>query len=121
MAVILFCEDEHVIRTTTTRMLEELGHKVIIAVNGAQALAKYRESSKEIDAVILDNLLPDLTGYEVFKELKNINPEVRVIMCSGYSVGREYDMAREAGIRLFLFKPYTLEELLEALQMVLNV
>jgi two-component system cell cycle sensor histidine kinase/response regulator CckA len=116
MAVILFCEDEHVIRTTTTRMLEELGHKVIIAVNGTEALTKYREMYREIDAIILDNLLPDVSGYEVFKELKKINPQVKVIMCSGYSSGREYEKAREAGIRLFLFKPYTLEELLDALE-----
>ncbi len=120
MAVILFCEDEHVIRTTTTRMLEELGHKVIIAVNGTQALDRYREASKEIDAVILDNLLPDISGYEVFKEMRNINPQVQVIMCSGYSSGREYDKAREAGIRFFLFKPYTLDELLEALENVIK-
>ncbi|MEJ2664630.1 MAG: response regulator [Spirochaetia bacterium] len=113
--IILYCEDENVIRKTTRRMLEELGYKVIIAVNGDEALTRYQAGKDTIDVIILDNQLPGMSGYEVYVELKKINPDVRVIMCSGYTGGKEYELARKAGIRHFLPKPYTFEELSDAL------
>jgi two-component system cell cycle sensor histidine kinase/response regulator CckA len=114
--LILFCEDENVIRTTTKKMLEASGYEVITAVNGTDALTKYTDRHTDIDIVILDNLLPRLSGYEVFVRMKKINPKVKVLMCSGYCSGKEYQAARKAGIRYFLEKPYIIEELIEILE-----
>lgn len=116
--LILFCEDENVVRTTTKKMLEASGYEVITAVNGIDALTKYKKQYTEIDIVILDNLLPDLSGYEVYIRMKEINPKVKVLMCSGYCDGKEYDAARKAGIRYFLPKPYIMEELIEILEQI---
>jgi two-component system cell cycle sensor histidine kinase/response regulator CckA len=119
--LILFCEDESVIRTTTKRMLEACGFEVITAANGHEALARYEERHEEIDIVILDNLLPGLAGYEVYKMMKKINPKIKAIMCSGYSNGKEYQKARKSGIRYFLSKPYIIEELLEILEQIQSI
>ncbi|MBN1799614.1 MAG: response regulator [Spirochaetales bacterium] len=114
--LILFCEDENVIRTTTKKMLEAFGYEVITAVNGIDALERYEDRHADIDIVILDNLLPELSGYEVFIRMKKINPKVKALMCSGYCSGKEYQAARKAGICYFLEKPYIIEELIEILK-----
>jgi len=116
--LILFCEDENVIRTTTKKMLEVSGYEVITAVNGIDALTQYENRHTDVDIVILDNMLPGLSGHEVFIEMKKINPQIKALMCSGYCSGKEYEAARKAGIRYFLDKPYTIEELIEILEKI---
>ena len=114
--LILFCEDENVIRTTTKKMLEAFGYEVITAVKGFDALKKYEERHADIDIVILDNILPDLSGHEVFMRMKKIDSNVKALMCSGFCSGKENKAARKAGIRYFLEKPYIIEELIEILE-----
>ena len=113
---ILLVDDEESVRSLGNRMLERLGFKVLIAVDGQQALEIFRELSDEILLVILDLTMPYMDGEETFRELRRIDPKARVIMSSGYT---ESEITpRFAGKRLsgFLQKPYTLDTLTQRLR-----
>jgi two-component system cell cycle sensor histidine kinase/response regulator CckA len=114
--LILLCEDENIVRITTKRLLEECGYEVIAAATGNSALSIYTARYKEIEAVILDNILPGLSGYEVFIRMKKINPDIKAVMCSGYDDGADFDeQALHAGFKYLLPKPYTFDQLSEIL------
>jgi PAS domain S-box-containing protein len=113
---ILLVDDEESVRVMGTRMLERLGFGVLIAVDGREALDIYRERREDIALVLLDLTMPDLDGEEAFRELRRIDPQVCVVMSSGYT---ESEIApRFAGKRLsgFLQKPYTLDALSQCLR-----
>ena len=112
---ILLVDDEESVRLMGHRMLERVGFAVLTAVDGRKALEIYRERRDEIALVLLDLTMPDLDGEETFRELRRIDPRVRVVMSSGYT---ESEIApRFAGKRLsgFLQKPYTLNTLTQCL------
>jgi CheY-like chemotaxis protein len=96
-------------------MLEHLGFTVLTAADGLQAVNLYRERGKEIDLVLMDVSMPHMDGAEAFGELRRLNPEVRVVLASGYN--HEDVTSRFEGKRLdgVLQKPYTLANLREAL------
>lgn len=113
---ILLVDDEESVRSLGNRMLERLGFKVLIAVDGQHALEIFRELRNEIVLVILDLTMPYMDGEETFRELRRIDPKIRVIMSSGYT---ESEITpRFAGKRLsgFLQKPYTLDTLIQCLR-----
>jgi len=117
---VLLVDDEETIRTLGARMLASLGFTVLTAADGQEALAVYREHRGEIEVVVLDLTMPHMDGEEAFRELRLIDPEVRVVMSSGYT---ESDItARFAGKGLvgFVQKPYSLAKLAEQLQSALN-
>ncbi|RUQ31308.1 MAG: response regulator [Candidatus Competibacteraceae bacterium] len=118
---VLLVDDEESVRNLGNRMLERLGFKVLIAVDGQQALETFRELHNEIVLVILDLTMPYMDGEETFRELRRIDQKVRVIMSSGYT---ESEITpRFAGKRLsgFLQKPYTLDTLTQRLRDVLDL
>ena len=116
---VLLVDDEETIRTLGARMLAALGFTVLSAADGREALAVYAQHQDEIALVLLDLTMPHMDGEEAFRELRLINPEVRVVMSSGYT---EKDItARFAGKGLmgFVQKPYSLAELAEKLRAAL--
>jgi PAS domain S-box-containing protein len=82
---ILLVDDEESLTALGTRMLEHLGFTVLTAADGMQAVELYRERGKEIDLVLMDLTMPHMDGAEAFGELRRLNPEVRVVLASGYS------------------------------------
>ena len=110
---ILLVDDEESLIALGSRMLEHLGFTVLTAADGLQAVDLYRERGKEIDFVLMDLTMPHMDGAEAFGELRRLNPEVRVVLASGYS--REDVTSRFAGKQLngVLQKPYTLAKLRE--------
>ncbi len=108
---ILLVDDEESLIALGARMLEHLGFTVLTAADGLQAVDLYRERGKEIDLVLMDLTMPNMDGAEAFGELRRLNPDVRVILASGYS--REDVAPRFAGKDLsgVLQKPYTLLKL----------
>jgi PAS domain S-box-containing protein len=108
---ILLVDDEETLRTVGSRMLERLGFAVLTASDGGEAVERYRERQGEIDAVILDLTMPRMDGAEALGELLLVNPDVRVVLASGYA--REDVMERFAGrgFTAFIQKPYTLDQL----------
>jgi len=82
---ILIVDDEDIIRTTASLFLENLGYTVILAKNGQEGVETYRNHQNEIDLVILDMIMPVMDGKEAFDRMTTINPEVKVIISSGYA------------------------------------
>jgi CheY-like chemotaxis protein len=112
---VLVVDDEPMILAFVEQALQKLGYKVLRAVDGRQACEVYSSHLNQIDVVLLDIVMPGITGLEVCRRLRGINPKVKVILSSGYTSG---DVAREAqlaGALGFIGKPYSLEELSSAL------
>ena len=79
-------DDEEKIVDANKKILKLLGFDVLTASNGEEALDIYREHKEIIDIVILDMIMPDMGGGEVFDHIKEINPKVKVLLASGYSI-----------------------------------
>jgi PAS domain S-box-containing protein len=117
---ILLVDDEETIRALGKRMLETLGFEVLVAADGRQALEVYRGHQKKVVLVLLDLTMPHMNGEETFRELRRLDPGVRVILSSGYL---ENDVATRfagKGLAGFIQKPYTLTALTERLKAVLS-
>ena len=108
---ILLVDDEDGVRMVAGRMLEQLGYHVLLAPSGTRALEIYRQEQDRIDLVILDMLMPGMGGVETFQKLKEIDPGVRVLLSSGYSLDGEAQQLMAAGARGFIQKPYRLAAL----------
>lgn len=106
---ILLVDDETIVREVNDEIISALGYRVLNAGNGEQALEIYRERGEEIDLVILDMIMPEMNGAEVFAKLRDINPEVRVLLASGYSVEGQAARIMAQGCNGFIQKPFTLE------------
>jgi PAS domain S-box-containing protein len=108
---VLVVDDEPMVLAFVEEGLRRLGYKVLAAVDGRQACEVYSSHSQQIDMVLLDMVMPGTTGLEACRRLREINPNVRVILSSGYSSGEVVREARLAGAIGFIGKPYSLEEL----------
>jgi two-component system, cell cycle sensor histidine kinase and response regulator CckA len=83
----------------------------LVAKNGSQALALYSENQNRVDAVILDMIMPEMSGGETFDRLKEMDPDVKVLLSSGYSIDGEAEEIMSRGCRGFIQKPFTMTEL----------
>ena len=113
---ILLVDDEESVRTMGRRMLERIGFQVLTAADGRAALEIYRARRGEIALVLLDLTMPDLDGEETFHELRHIDPNVRVVMSSGYTESEIVPRFAGQGLTGFLQKPYTTAALMECLR-----
>ena len=104
----------------TARMLERLGYTVVMAASGHEALTLYRGDPGRFRLVILDMIMPETGGGEVFDELKRINPEVRVLLASGYSMQGQARTIMNRGCTGFIQKPFTMDDLSLKLQAALK-
>ncbi|MBI9098994.1 MAG: PAS domain-containing protein [Spirochaetaceae bacterium] len=102
---ILVVDDEKLIRTPINDMLLDSGYKVYIADDGEMALKVYREHMDEIDLVIMDVIMPKMNGYECMKELRKINPQIKIIVESGYSSSETILKMKQLGIHGLIHKP----------------
>jgi PAS domain S-box-containing protein len=109
--LIMVVDDEPIIRATTKEMLTELGYDVILAEDGEQAIEIYEQRKDSIKLVLLDMVMPKLTGSETFSRLKDINSAVKVLFCSGFAPGGVVDELFTAGAGGYISKPFSLENL----------
>ncbi|PKN60142.1 MAG: oxidoreductase, partial [Deltaproteobacteria bacterium HGW-Deltaproteobacteria-11] len=93
--------------------------RVYAAGSGQEAIDIYLEKRKEIDLVILDMIMPGLSGGETFDRLREIDPEIRVLLSSGYSIEGRARQILERGCNGFLQKPIQLEKLSQKVREVL--
>jgi len=119
-ATVLVIEDETSLQSILARMLEDLRCRAIVAATAAQAVKLYAREYAGIDIVLLDMILPDGTGSDVYAELKKINASVRAIISSGYSADASSLLAAEDGVVDYLEKPYGMKHLADALQRALH-
>ncbi len=117
---VLLADDEDSVRTLGARMLERIGFQVLVASDGQEALELYQVCQREIVLVLLDLTMPYMDGEETFQRLRHFDPQVRVVMTSGYA---ETEMAARFSDQPrcgFLQKPYTLEALTQRLREALR-
>ena len=115
-ATVLVVDDEEIVRQAAERMLHRLGYRTLAAENGEKALDVYREHVGEIDCVLLDLTMPRMDGASAYAALHSLDPDLPVVLCSGYSqheLGAGLDRDSLAG---FLQKPYSMELLSETIQ-----
>ncbi len=116
---ILVVDDEELIRSLATTVLQTRGYAVLQAADGQQAIDLYAQEKDRIDLVILDLTMPVLSGHEAFRHLLSMNPRVKVLFVSGYSAEQLSDVENElmAG---FIKKPYRPNELIQAVEASLS-
>ena len=129
LATILIVDDQEMVRSLIADLLTDLHYEVITAGDGQDAIALYKKMTDDakaqdrpghpIDLVILDMILPRLDGKETFDRLREINPDVRVILSSGYDVDERAKDVLDHGALGFIQKPYHIEALLAMIRNVL--
>ena len=117
---VLLVDDEETIRTLGAAMLASLGFTVLTAADGREALSIYAEHRDEIALVLLDLTMPHMDGEEAFRELRLLDPQVRVILSSGYAQADITARFAGKGLGGFVHKPYSLAELRERLRVALE-
>ena len=106
---VLLVDDEAMVLTVAQKMLEKLGYQVFTAHKGEAAIALYEKKREEIDLVVLDMIMPGMGGGKVFDHLKEIDPDVRVLLSSGYSINGQAKEILDRGCRGFIQKPFSIE------------
>jgi PAS domain S-box-containing protein len=117
---ILLVDDEPMILDAASGLLKSLGYTVHRAASGQEAAAVYREKRAEIDLVILDMILPGMSGAQVIRMLREIDPGVKVILSSGYGLQGEVQKVMEMGCLAFVQKPFNFPNLSEIVHRTLN-
>ncbi len=119
--LILVVDDEEPIRALTKETLESFGYRVLLAEDGRDAIGIFEERKDEISLVILDMVMPKMGGRETFVGLKEIRPDVRALLSTGYSQSGRAQEILNSGVRGFIQKPYKLNELLRTVRNTLDV
>jgi two-component system cell cycle sensor histidine kinase/response regulator CckA len=117
---VLLVDDEEIILRIGEELLEVLGYRTYGAKDGKQALELYKEHHDEIDLVLLDMVMPDMGGGQTFNLLKEIDPNVKVLLSSGYSLNGEAKEIFDRGCKGFIQKPFRLKELSGAIRKILD-
>jgi CheY-like chemotaxis protein len=117
---ILFVDDEKGILEIGRLIMERLGYKVLSCDNGAEAISIFRQRHREIDLVLLDMIMPGMGGGETFNELKAIDPDIKVVLSSGYSINGQAKNILNRGCKGFIQKPFSLQDLSIKLRQVLD-
>lgn len=120
VGTILLADDEEFMRDAGRMMLEYLGYEVILAENGQQAVEMYKRHRKCITLVILDMVMPHMSGRDAFREIIAMNSEAKIIIASGYSREARINKLFDAGLKAFVKKPYRQAEIAQLLQEVIN-
>ncbi|MCP4726536.1 MAG: PAS domain S-box protein, partial [bacterium] len=119
-ATILVVDDEEHVRELSVDMLKELGYKTLLAKDGKEAVSIFKKRKDEIDLVLLDMIMPEMAGRETNLRLKSINPDVRVLLMSGYSQNGTAAEILDEGVLGFIQKPFGMGELSAAIAKVLK-
>lgn len=118
--LILVIDDETALRLIASRMVERMGLRALVATNGREGVELFRAKAPEIGAVLLDMAMPEMDGFETMAALRQIDPEVRVILCSGYPREEIIDRFKDRLPTAFIQKPYEMATLKQLLSGVLG-
>jgi PAS domain S-box-containing protein len=117
---VLVVDDEPMIIEMAKDMLHSLGFRVLSAGNGLEGLDIYKQKQSEISVILLDLLMPEMSGKVCYKNLKQINPKVKVVITSGIGELEKKKELEKMGITAYLEKPYSLENISKKLYQILN-
>ena len=117
---ILLVDDEQMTLESASELIEELGYRVLTAQNGPQALEIFEAEHDHIDLVVLDMIMPEMTGGEVFDRLRKIDPGIKVLLSSGYSINGEATEILDRGCDGFIQKPFKVENFARKVREILG-
>jgi len=117
---ILLVDDEEGTILVEKLMLEELGYTVFPARSGRQAIELYNENKAGFDLVALDMIMPEMNGKETYDELKKINPKVKVLLVSGYSLNKQIEELIGLGCKGYIQKPFDIVQLSQKIREVMD-
>jgi CheY-like chemotaxis protein len=112
---VLYVDDDAAIVYLTARILERSGYKVTGCDSPRQGLQTFRDSPDSFDVVVTDLSMPQMSGFDLARELHAVRPSIPILMTSGYVRPEDRDAARAVGIRDVILKPDTVDELSQAL------
>lgn len=113
---ILLIDDEEMAMEVGTQVLEHLGYRVLQARSGKEALEKLKENNHTIDVVILDMVMPEMTGIETFEQIKADFPRAKILLASGFIQDEEARRLLEHGADGFIKKPFLVQDMYNAIE-----
>jgi two-component system cell cycle sensor histidine kinase/response regulator CckA len=116
---VLLIDDEKMILEVGRELLEELGYTVLPATSGLEAIDIFQKDQDKIDMIIMDMIMPGMSGSETFDRLKQINPNAKILLSSGYSVNGQATNILQRGCDGFIQKPFNMNQLAERIQKIM--
>jgi len=117
---ILIVDDQETVWDVLIEALQNLGYSVLLAENGEDAVSIYRDNPSQIDLVLLDMVMPKLGGHSTFYQLKAIDPQVKVLLTSGFVSAANVNDLLENGASGFLQKPHRLPAMTAEIRRILD-
>jgi PAS domain S-box-containing protein len=117
---VLFVDDEKALREIGKNILSSSGYKVVTAENGEKALELFKKKQADFDMIILDVSMPGMGGDKCLKELVKLDPNVKVLIATGYALGKELSETLSAGAAGYIAKPFNMNNLLRKVREVLD-
>ena len=109
--MVLLVDDEEMIRHVGEELLQAIGYDVITAASGEEAVTRLKEAPEAVDVVILDLIMPGMSGNEFFEGIRALDPGVRTLLSSGYGLNSQAREILDSGCSGFIQKPFDLREL----------
>jgi two-component system cell cycle sensor histidine kinase/response regulator CckA len=117
---VLLIDDEDMVLEIGRALLETMGYQVITAKDGEEAISLYERQGSGIDLVLLDVVMPGLGGGDVYDRLKTMNPDMKCLLLSGYSIDGEATEILQRGCDGFIQKPFKLRDLSKSIREILH-
>ncbi len=117
---VLLVDDEHMILEVANEILKKLGYTVLLADNGKKAVDIVRKNPDGIDMIILDMVMPEMSGSEALRIIKDIRPDAKVLLSSGYSLHSTANEMLTEGCSGFIQKPFSIEDLSKKIREILT-
>ncbi|MBN2322241.1 MAG: response regulator [Spirochaetes bacterium] len=117
---VLIVDDDSQMRELAVTTLKQCGYHTIVAEDGVEALSMYKKSKAEIDLVILDIIMPKMGGWECFRKLKELDPDIKVLIMTGYTTDGSVDDFLKEGAEDVILKPFDLETFTNMVNRVLK-
>ena len=117
---ILLVDDEEMVADIGKGMLERLGYKVVVATGGNEAIKLLKTIRQQVDLIILDMIMPDMSGAETFNRLRAIKPDVKILLSSGYSLNGQASEIMQRGCNGFIQKPFNVKQISRKIREILD-
>jgi CheY-like chemotaxis protein len=117
---VLLADDEAMIIDVGEELLEQMGYTVLKARSGKETIEIYKKKKDQVDLIILDMIMPDIGGRDAYDKLKQINPDIKILLSSGYSINGEAQEILDRASNGFIQKPFNVEQLSRKLREILD-
>jgi CheY-like chemotaxis protein len=117
---VLLVDDEEIVLGVGKQMLQRLGYSVKTAGSGLEAVDVYKNSPDDVDLVLLDMIMPGMEVGDIYDKLKAINPAIKVLLSSGYSLDQKASAIIDRGCNGFIQKPFNMKRQKEKIEEILK-